>query len=49
MEFIQLFATDTDREDNDIATAETDEVVDLGDFINDPSSSSFQENSFIEQ
>ena len=46
MEFIQLYADDTNGEDIDTSIEETDEAADLGDFIDDASSSSFQENSF---
>ena len=46
MEFIQLYADGTNGEDIDTAIEETDEAADLGDFIDDASSSSFQENSF---
>ena len=46
MEFIHLYADDTNGEDIDIAIEEADDAADLGDFIDDASSSSFQENTF---
>ena len=46
MEFIQLYANEANGKNIEVAVEETDEAAELGDFIDDESTSSFQENIF---